>query len=414
MQRVIDWGVDWGVELARVKNKLTAVAVRKAGPGTLEDGGGLRLVKLESGGNWIYRYSFGGRRREMGLGSLSEVSLAEARKERDRWATVLRQGLDPVSERDRMRAEAAAELNREDPTFGELAEMVFEARKARLRGEGQRGRWFSPLATHIIPRIGRRRVSTLAQTDIADALRPIWKSKPATAEKAFQRMRIIFRQGKLMGYECDPFTVEAAGHMLGEVRRKIRHIPATPWQEIPALYARLDRPGASQQCLRWMILTAVRGDAARGARFEEIEGSVWTVPAERMKGLEGKVRDFRVPLSTEAQRVLEGLRERATGPFLFPSYRQGSCITSTAIAKVLNDLNETGRPHGFRTSFRTWVQDNEVATYDVAETALGHVIGSKVERTYARSDLLDQRRVLMEKWGSFVTGRESQVIQLRG
>lgn len=399
--------------MARTRNQLTAVAIRKAGPGKLDDGGGLRLYKTPGSGRWVYRYTFGGIRREMGLGSLEDLTLAQARASRDNWAAVLAGGLDPITERRRRRDEVKATMSRSDPTFEELARMVFDAKKASLRGDGERGRWFSPLAQHIIPRIGKRRISTIDQTDIAEALRPIWTAKPATAEKAFHRTRLIFRKARLMGLEADPFTVEAAAHILGDVSRTIEHIAATPWQEVPALYARLDRPGASYRCLRWMILTAMRSESARGARFSEIEGVVWTVPADRMKGRQGKVQPFRVPLSIEAQRLLAEFRKSSTGDLMFPSYRSGY-ISSTALQKVLNEMGEAGRPHGFRTSFRSWVQETNAATFDVAETALAHRVGSTVERSYARSDLLDQRCALMERWAGFVTGEEAKVVKLRG
>lgn len=392
--------------MGRAKNKLTAVAIRKATPGILQDGGGLILHKGEASGRWVYRYSIAGRRRDMGLGRLEDVSLADARRARDKWAAVLAEGRDPISEREKQRAEIAADLDKDDPTFEEWTLRVFEGRKAKLRGDGERGRWLSPLKYHLFPKIGKRRMSSLHQADIADALRPIWRKKHATAEKALQRTHIVFRQAKLTGLDVDPFVVEAARHMLGEVRRRVTHIESTPWQKIPELYARLAGRGSSRLCIRWLILTAVRGEPARGARFSEIDGDVWTVPAERMKGLEGQVEDFRVPLSHAAMELLEEIRGRATGDLLFPSYRKGF-ISENALLKTLNGMDEPGRPHGFRTSFRSWVQDNEATSFEVAETALAHKIGSKVERTYARSDLLEPRRVLMNAWGDFVTGAAS-------
>ncbi|MBY6055409.1 tyrosine-type recombinase/integrase [Leisingera daeponensis] len=399
--------------MARAKNKLTAVAVKKAANGKLDDGGGLRLYKTDGSGRWVYRYTFAGRRREMGLGSADDLTLAAARKERDRWASVLAEGKDPISERERQMQEAADLMSRSDPTFEEVALMVFEAKKAGLRGEGERGRWFSPLKTHVIPKIGKRRISSLHQSDLADALRPIWKKKHATAIKAYNRTRIVFRQAKLMGLEADPFTVEAAKFMLGEVSNNITHITSTPWKQIPDLYEGLRGRGASRMCLRWMILTATRSESARGARFDEIDGDIWTIPADRMKGAEGKVEDFRVPLPQVAMDLLEEIKGTQCGEFLFPSYRTGY-ISSTALAKVLNEMGEPGRPHGFRTSFRTWVQDTDAASFDVAETALAHRVGSKVERSYARSDMLEQRRALMDRWGRFVTRSEADVVRLHG
>lgn len=399
--------------MARAKNKLTAMQIKKAGPGVYQDGGGLSLKKTAESGKWIYRYSIAGRRRDMGLGTLSEVSLSEARQQRDKWQAVLQSGKDPISERDRLLAEELADMDRQDPTLQEVAHTVFEARKAGLRGDGERGRWFSPIQLYVLPDLGPRRISEIHQKDIQKTLSKIWRTKPPTAEKAIQRLGIIFKQARLMGLDVDPFTVEAAKHMLGEVRHKAKPIAATPWQEMPDLYPKLAGLGSSRLALRFLILTAVRGMGVRGARFDEIDGDLWTVPAERIKGREGRVDDFRVPLSAEAMKVVGEAREARRSDFLFPSYRDGS-ITDVAIAKVLNELGEPGRPHGFRTSFRTWVQDTEAASYDVAETALGHILGNKVERSYARSDLLDQRRILMQKWADFVTGTEAKVIPIRG
>lgn len=394
------------------KNKLTQVAVKNAGDGKMFDGGGLTFIKKGDGGKWVYRYSHLGRRREMGLGSWPEVSLSEARKARDGWAAELAAGRDPLDLRNAARAKEVAERDRSDPTFSEMVDVVFEARRAGLRGDGARGRWRSPLDLHVIPKIGRKRMSDLAQGDVADALRPIWRKKHPTAQKALQRTRIVFREARLMGFDCDPFTVDAAERMLGEVRHVVQHIAATPWQDIPALYARLDKGLASHLCLRWMILTLVRSDGCRGALVSEVEGDVWTVPADRVKGTEGRVRDFRVPLSTPAMEIVSEARE--SGHEVLFSGHRGNPITDTAIEKALNTLREPGRPHGFRTSFRTWVQDHNACTFDVAETVLGHAVGSKVERSYARSDMLDQRRAVMARWADFVTGNAAKVIRLKG
>ncbi len=400
--------------MSRGKNKMTAMQIRKTESGVLQDGGGLSLKKTAAGGRWNYRYSFAGKRRDMGLGSLSDVSLAEARQARDRWASALLDGKDPISERERVRAVEKAEMTRHDPTLSDLVDVVFEAKKEGLRGGGANGRWRSPIDLHVLPKIGHMPISTIHQTDIQRALSPIWRKKHPTAEKAIQRLAIIFRQARLSGLDVDPFTVEAAKHMLGEVRHTPVPITATRWQDIPDLYERLEGNAPSRLALRLMILTTVRSTALRAATFDEIEGDVWTVPAERMKGAEGRVSDFRVPLSTAALRIISVCEEYRTSKFLFPSSHANKSISDVAIHKTMNRLEETGRPHGFRTSFRTWVQDTNSASFDVAETALAHIVGNKVERTYARSDLLDQRRVVMQKWSDFVTGAEAKVVKLRG
>lgn len=391
------------------KNKLTALAVKAAGDGKLFDGDGLSLVKKGGGGKWVFRYTHLGKRREMGLGSYPGITLADARKARDAAASLLASGGDPIADREAARADARAERDRHDPTFEEMTMIVFEAKKASLRGEGKRGQWINPLVQHVFPKIGRKRMSALHQTDIRDAIAPIWRKKHPTAIKCINRIGVVFKAARLMGMDCDPFTVDAAKHMLGAVAHKTEHIAATPWQDIPALYQRLEGLAGSRLCLRFMILTLVRSDGCRGAQLSEIDGSVWTVPADRVKATESAAQDFRVPLTEPALDIVALCAEASDG-YLFPKERGVGGITDVALQKTLNRLGEAGRPHGFRTSFRTWVQDTNACSFDVAETILGHSIGNKVERTYARSDLLDQRRIALDKWAAHVTGQKPIIV----
>ncbi len=395
------------------RNKLTAIEV-KNGEGKLFDGAGLYLLKREPDkGRWVYRYKHQGRSREMGLGPFPAVSLSDARAARDQWAEVLREGGDPIAERDRRAEDERRAATRNDPTFAEAAEITFEARKAGLRMDGEAGRWMSPLTLYMIPAIGHLQMSEIHQADIQGALAPIWKKKHPTAEKALQRTRIVFRHMRLSGVECDPFTVDMAQHMLGEVRHKTVKTRASAWQDIPRIFRELDKPSPAHLCLRFSILTAVRSDGVRGARFDEIDGDIWTVPADRMKGREGSVEDFRVPLSTAALDVIVHAEEWRMGSLLFPGRGGRNRITDVAVSKALAKVDPNGTPHGLRTSFRTWVQDTGAAPYDVAETALAHIIGGKVERSYARSDFLDRRRALMQVWADFVTGVEQKVVPIR-
>lgn len=384
------------------KVKLTAVGIKKAGDGRLGDGRGLELYKNGPTGKWIWRYSYLGKRREMGLGTWPTVSLADARQERDRWALLLAQGRDPIAERDRAKEAEREALNRVDPSLEHVAREVFGAYKGSLRKDGTSSRWMSPLVTHVFPRLGRRPISTITQHDIHDVIKPIWRTKHPTAEKAIQRLGKIFHEGRLRGYACDRFTIDAAESMLGPVVHKTQSIEATPWKDIPALYGWLDGRGTSAACLQFMILTLVRASGCRMARFDEFRGDVWTVPAERMKGKEGKVEDFKVPLAPAALQLVE--RRRALGgEYLFPGHRN-TPLTDNALSKFMRDNNCVGKPHGFRTSFRTWVQDTDATTFDVAEMVLAHKIGDKTVRAYARSDLLDRRRSAMIAWSEFVVG----------
>ncbi|WP_370501680.1 tyrosine-type recombinase/integrase [Rhodovulum sulfidophilum] len=280
---------------------------------TLQDGklgGMLSLIKTsQDSGKWNFRYSFLGTRRNMGLGSWPEVGLADARRERDRWAAVLRAGRDPITERKEERAATKAQRDKTDPTFAEMAQLVFEARKATLRGGGERGRWFSPLQRHVLPHIGKMRVSEITPQDIKGALAPIWRAKFPTAEKALQRTRIVLHEGRLMGFGCDPFSAEAAQRMLGAVIHTPKHIPATPWQDMPALYARLNAGTVGHECLRFMMLPLVRYMGCAGARAAEVDGDVWTVPPKRMKGTLKHVREFRVPLTDPALAIVQRQKE---------------------------------------------------------------------------------------------------------
>lgn len=386
--------------------KLFNATIQKALDGKLQDGRGLLIVKKGATGKWVYRYSHLGTRREMGLGNWPTVTLAEARKLRDQWATVLASGRDPIVVRDAEKENQRAQAEREDPTFADLTDMVFEARKASLRGDGTRGRWRSPIDLYMIPAIGKKPGSQITQRDVVDALKPIWKSKPPTAEKAIQRTRIILRSAKRMGFPTDPDIVDSAQEILGVVHHEVQHMPSVDWRNIPDLYGRLPKT-VSGDCNRWILLTLVRMEAARGARVSEIdfETATWTVPADRVKGLKGKVQPFRVPL---VQPLIDmALARKELGlDLIFPSPKAGQPVSNAAVEKTLREMNAGGTPHGFRTSFRTWVQETEACGYEVAEMVLGHKIGGIVERTYARSDLLEQRRKVIEQWARFVARQE--------
>lgn len=334
--------------------KLTNVAIKNSPDGTLQDGGGLMLQKKGTGGKWIWRYSHLGKRRDMELGSYPLVSLADARRLRDTWAAALAQGRDPISERRDEQEAAKRERDRADPTFAELVDLVFEAKKASLCGDGTRGMWLSPLRNHMVPVMGGKRGSALTQHDVYDALKPIWRKKHPTPEKAVQRTRIVLRSAKRMGFSTDPNIVDAAQEMLGVVDHQVIHTPSVPWQDIPELYPQLGGT-TSERCNQWAILTLVRLDGCLGARVSEIDldARIWTVPKERIKGRKGKVQDFRVPLSEPALEIVREAKEVGLD-LLFPGQRNPyKPISNAAAEKCLRTLEAGGTPHGFRTSLRT-------------------------------------------------------------
>ncbi|CDZ52276.1 tyrosine-type recombinase/integrase [Neorhizobium galegae] len=388
--------------MGRELNKLTALSIKNFGPGKYADGGGLWLHKREDGGGqWVLRVTVHGRRREMGLGSASEVTLKEIRDEAAKWRAVARQSLDPIKERDRLRREAARNLH----LLKEIARDAFESRKAELKGDGVAGRWFSPLELHILPKLGKIPIADINQTDIRDALAPIWHSKAETAKKAINRLGICFKHAAALGLDVDIQATEKARALLGRQRHKAGNIPAMPWPEVPAFYLSLNDGTVTHLALKLLILTGVRSGPLRFIREEQIDGDVWTVPGEAMKGRKDKTPDFRVPLSDEALEVIKQARKLARDGYLFPSVKRG-VVSDMTMSRLMERAKLAARPHGFRSSLRDWIAETTDTPHDVAETVLGHVVGGTVERAYRRTDFLEQRRKLMARWADLVSSKK--------
>ena len=387
----------------RALNRLSATTVKHCAPGKINDGGGLWLHKREDGGaQWFLRVTVAGRRREMGLGALADVSLKEARVAAEKWRKVAAGGLDPIVERERQHKQAAAKR----PTLAAVAQETFEARKAQLKGDGKAGRWFSPLELHVLPRLGRMYIEDIDQNHIRSALAPIWHDKGETAKKAITRLKVVLKHAIAMGLSVDLQATDKARVLLGQSRQKTEHIPALPWREVPTFYATLvAEETICHLALRFLILTAARSANVRFAHLDEFEGATWTIPAARMKA--GVTH--RIPLSTEAQAVVELARRHSRGGFLFPSVRKG-VISDATMSRMMERRGMRERPHGFRSSFRDWCAEVTQTPREVAEAALAHADGSKVERAYRRTDHLDQRRVLMEHWARHVTGKGAEII----
>lgn len=394
----------------RARNRLSPAFLRKAPPGKYCDGAGLWLIVRDDGGaQWVLRVTVHGRRREMGLGGYPEIGLAAARDLADRWRTMAKQGRDPVKERER---EARA-ARREDISLSVLTADAFEARKAELKGDGIAGRWLSPLNLHVLPKLGRVPVTDLDQRDIRDTLAPIWHTKADTARKALNRLSIVMRHAAALGLDVDLQATDKAKALLGKTRHVPKNIPAMAWADVPDFYASLEEPTKTHLALRLLLLTGVRSGPLRHIRLDQIDGDVWTVPAEAMKGRKGATEAFRVPLSTEAQRIIDLARPHARNGFLFPNNRQG-VISDMTLSRHMERRGLEARPHGFRTSLRTWLAEATDAPHEVAETMLGHITDSGVVRAYRRTDYLEQRHKLAERWADHVTGGAGQVVKLAG
>ena len=388
--------------------KLSAVFVRSAPPGKHEDGLGLRLIKRkDGGGQWVFRYTIHGRRREMGLGGLSALSLKDAREVATEYRKLAARGVDPIGHRTNRRQQAKEKRS----LLRDVAADAFESRKAELKGDGKAGRWFSPLELHILPKLGGIPVNVISQTDVRDALEPIWHSKASTAKKAAERLNIVLNHAAALGLDVDIQAVAKAKALLGRQRHVVRSIPHVPWQEVPEFYATLSEPTITHLALRLLILTGLRSKPIRFARLDEIDGDVWTVPAANMKGRIGNVRDFRVPLSEEALRVIDLAKPFERQGFLFPSVRKG-VISDATMSRYMERRGMEARPHGFRTGLRTWLAECTDAPHEVAETMIAHIPDNKVVRTYRQTDYLDQRRALIDRWAEYTTGGTGRVVKL--
>lgn len=254
------------------------------------------------------------------------------------------------------------------------------------------------MRVHVLPAIGRQAIETLEQRKLEEVLAPNWHKKPEAARKALNRIRIVLRRGAALGLDVDLQAADKAKVPLGAQRREVRNIPAMGWRDVPAFYRSLDGGGSAELALRLLILTAARSGEIRLLHLDEIDGDVWTVPAKRMRA--GK--EHRVPLSAKALRVIGDARSFARDGFLFPGRGKG-VISDMTMTAIFRRRGLEARPHGFRSSFRTWCAEATDAPREIAETCLAHQTAGKVEAAYRRTDYLEARRELMKNWAAHVT-----------
>ncbi|WP_375679809.1 tyrosine-type recombinase/integrase [Bartonella sp. AP7XZML] len=383
-------------------NRLNARSVATLGAGKYNDGAGLLLHKRKDGGaQWIYRYTIHGRRREMGLGALRDVSLKQARELATGWRSVLREGRDPIKERNKQKREAISNLH----YLKDIALDTFETRKAELKGEGKNGDWFSPLQLHILPKLGCLPVSEITQIEIRNTLAPIWHTKAATANRALIRLNMCLKHAAALGLDVDLQATEKARALLGKQLHKTINRPAMDWKDVPAFYKTLcEKTTMTNLALRLLILTGVRTNPLCHIHKDQVEGDIWTIPAENMKGRRDATTEFRVPLSSEALEILKQARLLSRNEFFFSATGRGS-LGEKCMATYMRKNKLESCPHGFRSSLRNWLAETTDAPYEVAETILSHTVGGQVERAYRRTDYLEQRRVYMDKWAAYVTGQ---------
>jgi integrase len=402
----------------RETNKLAAVKLKQLRPGLHGDGGGLwlQVTTNRRGRSWVFRYSFNGRAREMGLGSLNTIGLADAREQAKECRRLLQGSpttppVDPIEHRRALHNEAKLAATKAK-TFKGCAEAYMAAHQGGWRNPKHAAQWPATLGTYVYPVMGDVPVDRIDTALVTKVLEPIWQTKPETASRVRGRIEAVLDWAKAADYRNGDNPARWRGHLQNLLmnpssaakaarRSKGRgeHHAALPYRDIGAFMAELrQEEGVAARALEFAVLTAARTSEVVGAKWEEVDDGVWTVPAERMKA--GK--EHRVPLSKPALALVEKMAEIRDGEFLFPGGKSGRPLSNMSMLMLLRRMGRGDlTAHGFRSTFRDWAGDCTDFPREVAEMALAHTLGDKVEAAYRRGDGFQKRRVLAEAWAMF-------------
>jgi integrase len=399
--------------------KVAAIARAKV-PGYYSDGGGLFLQISRYGtASWVFRYRMAGRLREMGLGSLDTIGLADAR-ERARKAREQRlDGFDPIERRKAARLSAQLDTAKAI-TFKDSAKRYITAHQPAWRNSKHAAQWGSTLETYVYPVFGGIAVQAVDVGLVSKAIEPIWTTKPETASRVRGRIESILDWATARGYRQGENPARWRGHLenllpASSKVRRVEHHAALPYPEIGAFIAELQQQeGISGRALEFAILTAARTGEVIGARWDEINIAerLWTIPGDRMKA--GK--EHRVPLSDAVLAIVEKMAESRQGDFVFPGGNVGRPLSNMAFLMLLRRMGRDDlTAHGFRSSFRDWAAERTNFPAEVAEMALAHAVSDKVEAAYRRGDLFQKRRQLAEAWAKFCAAAPSagNIVPLR-
>lgn len=406
--------------MARKAKELSALEVsRLTGPGLHFVGGvaGLALqVTVFGARSWILRVMIAGKRREMGLGGFPDVTLAGARDAARTARAKIKVGIDPIEDAKAKRSALLAARSA-SVTFSEAATAYISAKEAEWSNSKHAAQWRSTLATYAFPVIGNIFVRDIEQSHILRVLEPIWLTKTETATRLRGRIENILDWARVSGYRTGDNPARWRGHLdkllaTPSKVQKPEHHPALPFTEIGKFMAALrQQEGMGARALEFAILTAARSGEVRGATWDEIDltAATWTIPAERMK----MKREHRAALNDEAVALLQSLPR--SGDLIFPNSK-GAILSDMTLTAVLRRMGRGDiTAHGFRSTFRDWCSERTNYPRDVAEMALAHAIGDKVEAAYRRGDLFEKRRLMMRDWGKF-TGmiqNEADVLPMR-
>lgn len=395
--------------MPRVAKTLTPLEInRLVEPGFYSVGGvaGLHLQVTKTGArSWILRTMVGSKRRDIGLGSASAVTVGKAREHAlEIKRKIKEEGIDPVLERQAARSALIA-AQAKAITFEECAHKVIAKKIAESTNKKHGRQWESTLETYAFPTLGKMAVDDVELAHIVEVLEPHWSEKTETMSRVRQRIEAVLAWASAHGYRQGP-NVAAWKNNLDAILpapakiAKVEHHRALEFDAIHDFMTDLrQRQGMAARCLEFVVLTAVRSGEARGAVWSEInlEERVWSIPGERMKN--GK--PHRVPLSGAAVRLLESLPGGEGGALVFPAPRGGK-LSDAAMSALLKRMGHKVTVHGFRSSFRDWTAERTSTPQHVAEMALAHTIASGVEAAYRRGELLEKRAKLMQQWAEFI------------
>jgi integrase len=366
------------------------------------DGDGLYLVVDAKGAKrWTFLFQWEGRRKEMGLGGLRAVGLADARALAADARRAVAHGQNPIEIRRANRAAEAAKAY----TFATFADELITELEAQFRNAKHRQQWRMTL-TRYASALSGLSLDAIGTDEVLSVLRPIWNEKPETASRLRGRIERVLDAAKARGLRSGENPARWRGHLelLLPKRRKLTrgHHAAMPYADLPAFMERLgEAQGLSAHALKWTILTACRSGEALGAEWREIdlETRIWTIPAHRTKA----GREHRVALSRQAVEIASALG-RVTGcdGFLLPGHKPGRPLSPMSMTMQLRRMGvDDATVHGFRSSFRDWVAEETDFAWDLAEAALAHTVGDATERAYRRGDALEKRRFMMDAWADY-------------
>ena len=386
--------------------KLTAKFVENVSEaGKYYDQHGLFLHVRPSGAKkWLQRYTFQGRRREIGLGSAKIVPIATARKNAHQNLVLVSEGIDPIEDK------------KQDsiiPKFEVAARKVYEDNRPTWRNAKHAAQFITTLETYAFPVIGNMSVKEINSSHILRILSPIWVTKAETAKRVRQRLSTVFKYCIAKQWRTDDPANIAIVEALPNPKRKVQHRKSISYNDVSGFIETVSKSSAGLSTklgLEFLILTATRSGEVRNARWDEVNGSLWTIPAERMKA--GVAH--RIPLPSRCIEILAEAKTISQGSgFIFEGTKPNKPLSENTFNKLMKELGLEVHAHGFRTSFRTWTQEKTNYPREIAEAALAHSLRDKAEAAYARSDLLEKRAEMMEAWSQFISASKDNIISIR-